>query len=138
RLQPVRGRLDGGPSRERHARRAVHPRDVRPPGHRPGTAHDRFASVGHEIVPGFRGLVAAPALFFFAPIYPPLNPDGDASASPTAAAPAVGTNRRRFISLLLTLPRCARPRTLSKEKVATQARRHVEKLAAVGLFWESS
>ena len=34
RLQPVRGRLDGGPSRERDAGRAVHPRDVCPPGHR--------------------------------------------------------------------------------------------------------
>ena len=38
RLQPLRRRLDGGPPRERHAGRAAHPRDVRPPGHRPRAA----------------------------------------------------------------------------------------------------
>src|SRR3989454_7715266 len=40
RLQPLRGRLDGDPWRERHARRAVHPRDVRSAGHRARSPHD--------------------------------------------------------------------------------------------------
>ena len=40
RLQPLRGRLDDRPSRERHAGRTVHSRNVRPPGHSAGPAHD--------------------------------------------------------------------------------------------------
>src|SRR5207253_1084127 len=40
RLQPLRGGLDGGTPGEREAGRAVHPRDLRPPGDRSEPAHD--------------------------------------------------------------------------------------------------
>src|SRR5260370_39360970 len=40
RLQSVRRRLEGGPPGERNACRAVHPRDLRPPGDRWEPAHD--------------------------------------------------------------------------------------------------
>src|SRR6266478_551397 len=50
RLQPLRGRLDGGPSRERDAGRAVHPRDVRPARHWARAAHDsRRPRPGHDL-----------------------------------------------------------------------------------------
>src|SRR6266511_953416 len=50
RLQPLRGGLDGGASRERDAGRAVHSRNLCPPRHRPRAAHGpRRSRVGDDL-----------------------------------------------------------------------------------------